>query len=72
MAVGRRLRSLGDHLMRGAPPVMPFFVKHATVRVPAASSPVRAAARRPVDDLLRDAAFEGAQVRALAAMPASR
>lgn len=39
----------------GAPPVMPFFVKRVTVRVPAAGSPVQAVPRRPVDDLLRDA-----------------
>jgi hypothetical protein len=51
---------------------MPFFVKHATVRVRAASSPVQAAARRPVDGLLRDAAFEGAQASALAAIQVSR
>jgi len=55
MAVGTRLSSLGDHLMRGAPPVMPFFVKRATLRVAAGGSPVQAGLGRPVDDLLRDA-----------------
>ena len=34
---------------------MPFFVKRATMRVPAAGSPVQAAPGQPDDDLIRDA-----------------